>query len=62
MDDFGRSVILTALRRERKTFAGNLRRSRDVQQIIRYERVLAAFDEQIADLEAPARPGLKAVA
>ena len=60
--DFGRSTVATILRRERATFADNLRRCRDVHQIRRYEEILAAFDEAIATAESPAKPELEAVA
>lgn len=61
--DFGRSTVTTVLRRERATFADNLRRCRDVHQARRYEEVIASFDAVIASLEqTPAKPELKAVA
>ena len=49
--DFGRSTVATILRRERATFAGNLRRCRDVPQAARYEDVIAELDKTIASLE-----------
>lgn len=62
VSDYGNTVVLTTLKRERATFADNLRRCRDVHQIRRYEETLAAFDATIARLTAPAKPQLQAVA
>jgi hypothetical protein len=60
--DFGRATVITILRRERATFADNLRRCRDVHQIRRYEAVVAEIDATIASLDTPAKPQLQAVA